>query len=148
MNAPPTMDEEILGFLKGITRRRISRVVMYGLLSIGAIVSAFAPSAVLTEQSSHVLAATWSVMFSIAALVCLVGSVMDRWIAEYTMIPLLSATLIVFGIALVGQSQGSEGWRLIPYAMFFSAFALGLVARWRDVQSLLRVATHLEKEDK
>lgn len=139
---PP--DEDIVVLLKSFSRRRITRILMYGFLAAGAIVSAIAPSAVLVEQSNSTIAIVWSFSFGIAALTCLVGSIFDRWIAEYTMLPLLATTLIAFGIAMVGQAQGDVGWRIIPYAFFFSAFALGLIARWRDVQALLAVAGHRE----
>lgn len=144
MSAPLTMDEEVTRFLRGLTRRRITRVLMYGLITAASVIATLAPSQVLVDQSSNAFGTVWSIAFGAAALTCMIGSIFDRWIAEYTMIPLLASSFMVFGVAMVGQAQADEAWRIVPYALFFSAFALGLVARWRDVQSLLRVATHLE----
>lgn len=144
MRTSQSPDEDIVVLLKSFGRRRLTRILMYGCLAAGAIISGLAPSAVLVEQSNSTVAIVWSFSFGIASLTCLVGSIFDRWIAEYTMLPLLATTLTVFGIAMVGGAQDDVGWRIVPYAFFFSAFALGLVARWRDVQALLTVAGRME----
>ena len=146
MNAPLTVDEEIARFLRGITKRRVSRVFMYGLVTIAAGIGIVSPSKVLMDQSSGALSLVWAIAFGVASLTCMIGSIFDRWIAEYTMIPLLSSSFMMFGVAMIGQAHQEEAWRIVPYALFFGAYSLGLVARWRDVQSLLRVASHLEDQ--
>lgn len=137
-------DDDIVKFLRSFTRRRLTRVVMYGLLTAGAAVSAMAPSQVLSDQSSALFVIVWTACFAAAAGACLIGSVLDRWIAEFVMIPLLSTTLIVFGIALGAQAWADDTWRVLPYAFLMNAYAFGLLARWRDVQALLRIANHME----
>ncbi len=142
------LDEEILDLLNSFTHRRIARVGMYFLLFVGSMFSIFAPSEILLQQSSFGLTRAWSVLFAIAAVFCFIGSMLDRWIVEYIMIPLLGSTLMVFGIALLSSAVVEGTGLIVPYAMFFGAFACGLFARWRDVQALLRVAVSLGREDK
>lgn len=138
-------ESEFEEYFKKLTRlfarRRLGRSLMYALLTIGATVSFFTPSQILLQQTSPVTTAIWSLGFSIAAATCLYGSLRDKWIQEYIMIPLLSSTLVVFGIAMVGQANEEEKWLTIPYACFFFAFATGLLIRWKDVHSLVRATS-------
>ena len=147
MSSPETYFDEVTDLITSFTHRRISRVVMYFLLTFGSIFSFFAPSAILLAQSSPTLTRVWSALFAIAALSCFIGSLMDRWVIEYVMIPLLASILIVFGIALFTSALANDNGLTIPYAMFFGAFAFGLFARWKDVQALLRVTVSLQKGD-
>ena len=134
-------EDDVFSVLRDFTRRRLTRVAMYSLLAIGSVISFFAPSQVLLDQTSSELARIWSLGFAVAALTCFIGSLFDRWIFEYIMLPLLSSTLVVFGGAMIAQAQAEDAAKLLPYFCFFVAFALGLIARWRDVQSLLRLTT-------
>lgn len=136
-------EDEVFALLDAYTRRRISRVLMYLLLFIGSIFSIIAPSVVLLEQSSTSLSRAWSMAFAVASLSCLIGSFFDRWVVEYTMIPLLFSTLIIFGVALLANSFSTGTGLTVPYACFFAAFAFGFFARWRDVQCIMRVESHI-----
>lgn len=138
------VDQDIDDLLVSLTYRRISRVAMYFMLFVGSIFSIAAPSEIFLQQSSTGLSKSWSALFAIAAVSCLIGSLFDRWVVEYVMIPLLASTLMVFGVALLGSAFTSGTAIVVPYAMFFGAFSLGLFARWRDVQSIYRVSVSLQ----
>lgn len=142
------LDQDISDILISFTHRRISRVAMYFLLFAGSVVSIFAPSEILLQQSSSGLTRAWSCMFAVAAVSCFFGSLFDRWIVEYVFIPLLASILIVFGVALFASSFVNHSALVVPYSMFFGAFSFGLFARWRDVQLLQRVAVTVSTEKK
>jgi len=147
MSSPQQADDAIVALLTNFTHRRISRVTMYFFLCVGSVFSIFAPSEILLNQSSSDLTRVWSILFAIAAFSCFIGSFLDRWIVEYSMIPLLGSILVVFGVALLGSAIADHTALIVPYAMFFSAFSFGLVARWRDVQALLRISVALNGKD-
>src|SRR5690554_5688182 len=117
------IDDNVLAVLKNATKRRISRITMYLLLSVGALISSAAPSQVVLDQSSYSVYRIWSIAFGIAAVTCLIGAISDRWFPEYTMIPLLFTTLLIFGITLISQSYEDSLWRISPYGLFFIAFS-------------------------
>ena len=141
------LDEEVSILVREFLHRRVSRTVMYLLLLLSAGFSVFAPSQLLLEESSDTLAKVWSGLFALAALLCLIGSLLDRWMFEYVAIPLLGATLLMFGVALLSSAISRETGMVIPYSMFFGAFSFGLFARWRDVQCILRVSVSLARCD-
>lgn len=120
---------------------------MYLLLLFSALFSMFAPSELLLAESSTVLSKSWSGLFALAAFLCLIGSLLDRWVFEYVAIPLLGATLLMFGVALLSSAISSGTGMVIPYSMFFGAFSFGLFARWRDVQCILKVSVSLAKSE-
>lgn len=148
MSSAKEIDDDLIKLLLSFTHRRISRVIMYLLLFVGSVFSIFAPSELLLQETSSGLAKTWSVLFAVAAVSCFVGSLMDRWFVEYVMIPLLGSIMIVFGIALLVSAVSNQTPLIVPYALFFSAFSFGLLARWRDVQSLLRIVVATNAEEK
>lgn len=148
MSTKETYSDDVSDLILSFTHRRISRVIMYFFLSVGAIVSFFAPSAIFLDQSSVLLTRSWSLSFAIAAIVCLVGSLLDRWIFEYIMIPLLASIFVVFGIVLFTSAYSTQTALTIPYAMFFGAFSFGLFARWKDVQALLKITVVLRSGKK
>ena len=116
---------------------------MYVLLFVGSIVSIFAPSEVLLQQSSTSLTRIWAAFFAVASLICLLGCLFDRWIFEYIAIPLLTSTLLVFGVSLLSSAITTNTALIVPYSMFYGAFSFSLFARWKDVRCMLKVAVSL-----
>lgn len=134
------IEEHFFKLVRLASKRRWSRIVMYGLLTVGSVVSFFAPSQVLLSQTSPTITAIWSLGFALAAFSCLLGALLDRVIYEYVMLPMLSSTLIVFGVAMLGQANSEAKLLLIPYACLFWGFAIKLYIRWRDVYTLVKAA--------
>lgn len=134
------IEDHFFKILNLVSKRRISRIIMYSLLTIGSVISFFAPSQVLLAQTSPAVTAIWSLGFCFAASVSLLGSIRDRLLYEYASLPMLSSTLAVFGIAMIGQSSSEEKLLLIPYACLFWGFALMLYMRWKDVHILVKAA--------
>ncbi len=136
--------QEIAQTLKERQKPRWARMLMYFCLSLGGLMSQIAPSQILLDQSSSTLSSIWSFCFVIAAFVCFLGAIFDRWIAEYVMIPLLASTLFLFGTALLTESISADSLITVPYGLFFLAYGFGLITRWRDIQLLANSSTHYE----
>ena len=141
------LDEEVLILIKEFLHRRISRTIMYLLLFLSSVFSVFIEGNLLLGDISGTLIRTWSGLFALSAFLCLVGSILDRWMFEYVSIPLLGATLLMLGVAVLSTAISNNTGLVIPYSMFFGAFSFGLFARWRDVQCILRVSVSLAKSE-
>ena len=74
------------------------------------------------------------------------GSATDRWVGEFTGLPLLASSFMVF--AVISTIDSLEAAPLIAVAnlSLLLAVGLGLLARWREVKAVQRMSTHLAKK--
>jgi hypothetical protein len=133
--------------LRAKAHRRVTRILVYAFLAAAGISSFMAPSQVVTTQSAGDMIGTiWTVLFTAAAVTCFLGSLLDRWVVEYVMLPLLYSSILVLAVIFTIQVPTNEaGVRLLPFAMLFYAFSFSLLVRWRDVQALLRATKELKE---
>ena len=122
-------------FMRRYGVRRVGRVLMYFSLVVSGCVATIYPSQLVQYQTNPTIGVFWSVCMTVSSAICLYGSVTDRWIGEYTGIPLLSTTMIFYGLIAL-KSAGHDGYSgaLFAYGFLILAFAFGLFARWRDIQ--------------
>lgn len=131
-------------FLRRYGVRRTGRVLMYGSLVVSGSVATVYPSQIVLYQTRESVALFWSLSMVVSAVICLYGSVTDRWIGEYVGIPLLSTTMIFYGLIAL-RSAGHDGFTgaLFAYGFLILAFAFGLFARWRDIQLIKKNAEEM-----
>lgn len=148
----PTADnqswtEEVYTILRIKAYRRWTRVLVYFFLTASAVASAVVPSNTVESQSDGgLIGDLWTLTFGIAAIVCFVGSLIDRWYFEYMGLPMLYSSILVLAIILTVQIPSSPaGWQLLPFALLFYAFSFSLLARWRDVQALVKASRELRE---
>ena len=131
-----------------MTKRRWGRVVMYlGLVFSGVFALSF-PSQLVADQVSHAVSVSWGGFMVIGAGLCLFGAATDRWIGEYSGIPLLASSVAMYGGSALVSAKDLESYPLLAYGLVLISFAAGLVARWRDVQDIKTHAEELGREDK
>lgn len=112
---------------------------MYLGLVISGALTFFYPSDLVDNQVGGVVVALWSASMVISALLCLVGSILDKWLGEYSGIPLLASVLGLYALsAILGAGVGS--FTLLAYGLVVLSFVLGLVARWKDVRAVKRTS--------
>lgn len=129
-------DEAIL---RHVTIRRWSRVGMYLSLSASGFSSVLYPSLLVSDQVGKGTVVLLSAVVAGGGLVACGGSASDRWIVEFTILPILLSGLAVFGVSAILASQQQEAYPLLAYGLLLIAFSLGLFARWRDVRAVSRV---------
>jgi len=135
------MEEEY--HLRGLMRRRITRVVMYVGLFLAGLITTIYPSSLVIDQVGGVVVIFWSVSMMFSSALCAYGSFTDRWIGEYSGIPLLASVLALYGISAITSSVKIDSGPLLAYGVVVLAFASGLAARWKDVSDIKKTSqTH------
>lgn len=73
---------------------------------------------------------------SIGGVLALIGAVSDRWLGEYVGLPMLGASLLVFGATLLALSGGTPGRGSI--GLFLLALMFVCVGRWLQIRRFVR----------
>lgn len=119
--------------------RRMGRVLMYAGLAVSGVLATIFPSKLVSDEVTHVVATIWAVCMIVSALICLYGAVTDRWIGEYTGLPLLASVLALYGGSALAASD-SESLPLLAYGILVLSFAFGLSSRWKDVSEIKKAS--------
>lgn len=121
--------------LKKMDKARVMRIFMYGALVPSGVFAFLDPSKLVTEQVSYIVANAWAVCMVVSAGICLYGAITDKWIGEFTGLPLLVAVVALYGgSSILSYNEGK--FILIAYGLTMVAFACGLLARWNDVRKI------------
>ena len=119
--------------------RRQERVFAYLALVTAGILLTIEPSGIISGSVSPWIETAWSLCMIVSALICLLGSATDRWVGEYTGIPLLSSVLGLYSIAACLTAWG-DSIPLFAFGMMLGGLAFKLVARWKDVRGVKYLA--------
>ena len=125
-------DEAIL---KYVAVRRWGRVGMYSFLSAAGVSSSVYPAVLVSDEVGTRTVVLLSLALTLGGFVCFVGAVTDRWLAEYSALPVLSLGLVCFGVAVI-KAVDSDTKPLIAVALLVISFSFGLAARWKDVRAI------------
>lgn len=117
-----------------ITLRRGWRIPMYAGLVVSGVFATIDPSRLVIRQVSFVVAILWAVAMIVSALICLFGALTDRWIGEYTGLPLLASVLALYGGSALLSYSAETGFVILAYGAVVISFSFGLMARWVDVK--------------
>lgn len=123
-----------------MTRRRITRIVLYSLLFLGGISSIAFPSQILLDETDSFFGLLWAGFFASSSLLALVGASFERWDWEMGALPALFCTFTVFALVLVSNGLILGNHVVFSYAFLYGAFASSLLTRWIDLQSLKRAS--------
>lgn len=130
-------DEHVLAQKSSV---RWTRAAMYFGLVLSGIFATFSPSSLVEEQVGTFVVTLWAVSMMISAAICLYGSITDRWIGEYTGIPLLAMVLALYGLSAI-LAAGRDSVPLFAYGLVVISFSFGLIARWRDLEAIKNAPT-------
>ena len=122
-------------FLLRYNVQRFWRGVKYALLVASGIFAAIAPSKLVTEEVGSSIALVWAIAMSISSAVCFYSPLTDKWIGEFTGIPLLAAVIALYGFSAIADAN-DQGLILMAYGLTVLAFACSLSARWLDVLAI------------
>lgn len=111
------------------------RGLMYLGLIFSGIFITLDPSELVARQVSDTVAYFWSISMALSALICACGAITDRWIGEFTGLPLLISVLAFYGISAI-LAYNVSGFLVVGYGLTMIAFALGLIGRYRDVRKI------------
>lgn len=124
---------------------------MYALLVGSGILITVEPSQLVIDQLGSTRTSIWGVFWSLGAAICFYGAFSDRWIGEYSGIPLLGSVIGLYGLSALYGGVKTDSVLLFAFGLLILGFAFGLHARWRDVQSIVRAnndVARMHREDK
>src|SRR5215207_8492818 len=115
---------------------RLSRAMKYSLLLAAAIISGFAPSAIVLGGVGSFAAVAWSLSLGLGSLISLWGTLGKNWVGEYVGLPAIIAPLLLFGILLIIGGGGGQAFTLVRLfvGMIFVGFSFSTLARRSDVK--------------
>lgn len=116
-------------------RFRVARIVMYALLTAAGTLTLLFPSEVVRDQVGSLVSYAWGACFALSSAGALFGTLLDRWLGEYTFLPLLFTVLFFYGSAAVIGSD-SDSLPRLAFGLLIIGFSAGLVARWQDVRDI------------
>lgn len=119
------------------------RVTAYALMCTSGVLLIASP---VLLDFYEMVAEIMAVFLAVGGFLSFLGALFERWWGEYTGLPLLSTSFMVFALI---SSKG--GWEVAPYitAANFAllwAVALALLARWRDARAIYRLAVHMAEK--
>lgn len=120
---------------------RLLRGMMYAGLAISGILATMDKSSIVVAQVSFTVAILWSVAMAVSAVICLAGAITDRWIGEFSGLPLLVAVIAMYSIAAVGSAWENKDLFHLAFGFFAFSYGVGLAARWEDVRSIKKAAS-------
>lgn len=120
-------------------RYRRVRAVMYALLVVAGVCAVIFPSKLVQDQVGGVVVFVWSACIVVSAGGAFYGAATDKWIGEYSGLPLLSISLGLYSISAI-LGAGLNPSPLFAYGLVVAAFSVGLYARWLDVRDEKRRA--------
>lgn len=83
---------------------RSVRIIAYASIFLAGVAAFMAPSIVLEEQGSVWVARICAFVWTAGALPCLYGTIRRSWSQEYVLIPVITAALWAFSVALAVES--------------------------------------------
>ncbi|QEM40894.1 MAG: hypothetical protein [Phage AS32] len=109
---------------------------MYLGLFLSGAFALYDPPQLIESQTTAKVVTAWAAGMIISSLMCLYSSVTDRWIGEYSGLPLLFSVLGLFGFAVLWSALELNSVPVCAYSFVILAFASGLVARWQDIREV------------
>lgn len=119
-----------------LANQRAIRACQYLAFFVGAVISVFWPTAMVTGVL-QTLTVSWSLLFALSSLFCLLGVLTRTWVGEYIGLWGVLPCLILYAIGCFTDP-------LFPlragFGILFIGFALGKYARLLEVRSQQRMA--------
>lgn len=113
--------------------KRALRIPKYSFLCAAGFILLTDPSNIVVDQVSRPVSIAWALCMSLAALICLWGTVTDKWIGEFTGLPLLGGVLAFYGFAGLLSGRERDSLTVIAFGLIVLAFGLGAIARWSEL---------------
>lgn len=136
------MGDELM--FRRMRRERLFRFFMYLGLVVSGIFATLYPSELVADQVVSVVVRFWATGMVLSAAICLYGALTDKWIGEFSGIPLLASVIAMYGLSAI--FSGGEGF-VIGLGFVILSFSAGLVARWFDVRKIKRQAVGDGREE-
>jgi hypothetical protein len=128
-----------------VTAVRPLLLLMYLFFTAAGLACMFAPSRAVAGQVAPWMTLVWAGFFLVGGIFCFVGAVGQRWAGELLGLPLIAASALIYGSALlISYSDPSrrDGAYLFVGALLV-AQALSIVERWVTKLRLFRVAQRI-----
>ena len=123
---------------------RVARGLKYTMCCVAALLSAFWPSAVLSDafNTLSLLAYSWSALLFLGAFASLIGIVSRTWVGEYIGLWGVISALTLYSLSCFVTVNQVPGNGRIFLGFLIAAFAMSAIARYQDVTFQKRVADY------
>ena len=115
------------------------RVVAYLLISVGGV---FLVISDLLVPTYGLLAEVMAWFLAVGGLFAALGAITERWVGEFTGLPLAAAAFVVLSFYIYNSGKDEVPWIAAANLCLLAAFAALLMARWRVVLAIFRVADY------
>jgi hypothetical protein len=112
-------------------------------LTAGTLAFVFPSQAILTALQAG-LTYLWASFLFLGSLLSFVARLRGRVGGELIGIPLLSASNVIFALALWGFAENSAGY---AFGCIFFGLGIGILDRWTYVRRLVKAVRRAELED-
>jgi hypothetical protein len=94
---------------------------------------------VIADKTSGYVVYLWAIFMMVGGVLCLLGSLSDRWIGEYAGLPLVISTVWLYGGILVAAGfTGELSYVRLAIGLLFISFGFKALGRWQDIRDLVR----------
>lgn len=131
-----------------VTNVRLLILLMYLFFTAAGFACLFAPSRAVAGQVAPWMTLVWASFFLVGGGLCLAGALAERWAGELLGLPLIAASALIYGSALLisySDPMRRDGAYLFVGALLV-AQSLSIVERWVTKWRLFRVAQRLTPE--
>lgn len=136
------MDQVVDDYYRRHRNRQIERAFMYGGLAFSGVFLTLSPSAFIVDKVSLPVQYFWSGGMALAAIVCCIGAITDRWLGEFTGIFMLIGTLWFYGgMAFLAWRLHHNDYTVLGFSFILISFGFGLLARWQEVRRVKQQAS-------
>lgn len=128
-----------------VTNVRVLILLMYAFFTAAGLVCLFAPSRAVAGQVAPWMTLVWASFFLVGGTLCLLGALTKRWAGELLGLPLIAASALIYGAALLfsySDPMRRDGAYLFIGALLV-AQSCSIVERWVTKWRLMQVAQRL-----
>lgn len=115
-------------------RRRLLYTAAYALMAAAGVFAFFFPARSVQSATGPLdaLLVLWSVFLFVGGVTSALGSYTDRWLGEYTGLPLLASVFGVYGLGALALARPGA-WTVLAGGFAFLGIALVFMGRWAEV---------------
>lgn len=129
-------------------RRRLVYALGYTLMATAGIAAVAWPARSVSAAASPLnpLIYVWAAFLILGGGVSAFGAVTDRWIGEYTGLPLLASVFGIYGLAAIAIAPATD-WTSLAGGCTFLGVTAAFAARWAEMGAVRRAAADRVRTD-
>lgn len=120
-----------------------ARTLAYLLMGVAGVLAVLSPT---IQEQLGLIGAAMSWFLAVGGVLAFLGALTERWVGEFTGLPLLASSFAVFAVITTASSPETPFLAIANGCMLFSV-SLGLFARFREVKAVFKVVEHVAERE-